>query len=86
MTETGNRVPGPNEPDPDNVRLRPLQGGTDSLSAPPDLPADYNTDEYQGALTGRAPGSKSKMVQNRGVTVTPQYAKHNDAHVGVPEQ
>lgn len=31
MTETDNHVPGPNEPDPDNVRFRSFQGGADSL-------------------------------------------------------
>lgn len=29
------RIPGPNEPDPENLRQRPFQGGTDNLAGPP---------------------------------------------------
>jgi|GEM_PF-4069860 len=37
MTETSNRVPGRNEPDPDNVRFRSFQGGADGAGEPPNV-------------------------------------------------
>jgi hypothetical protein len=62
MTETSNQVPGPNEPDPDNVRLRSFQGGADGIGPTPSTPEvtygqmKYMEDNGPGATAGAAGG------------------------------
>ena len=45
MTERANQVPGLNDPDPETQRLRPFQGGSDSLPPMLDQAPDRVTDE-----------------------------------------
>lgn len=55
MTETSNRVPGVNESDPDNVRMRSFQGGANGIGPRPTVDQTFGQMKYEdgdGAFAG----------------------------------
>jgi hypothetical protein len=46
MANGPDRVPGRNQPDPENIRQRSFQGGTDGLSSPPTEIPTYGDMKY----------------------------------------
>lgn len=53
-------IPGRNKPDPDNIRIRSFQGGTDGLPDPP--PPGQTYDDLK-RLAGAGKGSTTNQVE-----------------------
>lgn len=52
------RIPGPIEPDPENLRQRPFQGGTDGLPGPAAEPVRYGDVKY---MDGGGPAAEVEL-------------------------
>lgn len=60
---SGSRVPGRDEPDPENIRQRSFQGGTDSLPDRPTSDQTYGQMKYED---GQGPFANTKLPNGAG--------------------